>query len=225
MVGLRDLVISAPETIVESFMNPNVLTVTTHTDQEDVARLMARYDLAGLPIVDDLGILQGVVTHDHVIDVLEDEATEDVLHLGGIEAGPLINKPYWAQRIPEVVRSPFLWLLGLFVAETLTGSVLRHFQRELEAVVALSFFIPLIIGTGGNAGSQSVTTVIRGLALQEIRPKDVLRVVLREIRSAPCLGCCWASWPSVESSFGVWEWSLPSSSPARFSWSASGPTA
>jgi len=140
--------------------------VTTHTDQEDVARLMARHDLAGLPVMDDLGVLQGVVTLDHVIDVLEDEATEDVLRLGGIEAGPLITKPYWTQRIPEVVRSRFLWLHGLLVAETLTGSVLRHFQRELEAVVALSFFIPLIIGTGGNTRSQSVTTVIRGLALQ-----------------------------------------------------------
>ena len=114
VVGLRDLVISAPETIGESFMNPNVIPVTTHTDQEDVARLMARYDLAGLPVVDDLGILQGVV--------------------------------------------------------------------------AVSFFIPLIIGTGGNAGSQSVTTVIRGLALQEIRPKDVSRVVLREIRTSALLG-------------------------------------
>jgi magnesium transporter len=149
---------------------------------------MIRYDLTALPVVDEAGKLVGVITHDDVIEVLEEEATEDVLHLGAVESGPLIDKPYWSQRLGEVVRARFFWLLGLFVAETLTGTVLRHFSNELEAVVSLSFFIPLLIGTGGNAGSQTVTTVIRALALKEVHRNDALRVLRRELTTATVLG-------------------------------------
>jgi magnesium transporter len=100
----------------------------------------------------------------------------------------LVDKPYWSQRIYDLVRSRFVWLLVLFVAETFTGTVLRHFESELSAVVSLSFFIPLLIGTGGNAGSQTVATVIRALALREVRPKDVFRVWWREARVGILLG-------------------------------------
>ncbi|HET7009502.1 MAG TPA: magnesium transporter [Anaerolineales bacterium] len=188
IVGLRELVVARPEAVAEDIMSHDVVSVSTHTDQEEVARTLARYGVTALPVVDDEGILQGVITHDDVIDVLEQEATEDVLHLGGIESGPISDKPYWSQRISEIVRSRFFWLLGLFAAETLTGTVLRHFHDELAAVITLSYFIPLVIGTGGNAGSQTVTSVIRALALQEVRRRDVLRVLWREVRTSLALG-------------------------------------
>jgi magnesium transporter len=155
VVGLRELVIASPDTVAEAIMSRDVVHVTTDTDQEEVARTMARYGLAALPVVDPQGVLQGVVTQDDIIDVLEEETTEDALHFGAIEAGPISDKPYWSQRVRDVFRARFVWLLLLFAAETLTGSVLRLFSHELEAVLTLSFFIPLIIGTGGNAGSQT----------------------------------------------------------------------
>ena len=188
VVGMRELVVAPPDTVAEDIIDRDVLYVTTGTDQEEVARLMARYNLSALPVVDEDGVMHGVITHDDVIDVIEEETTEDVFHLGGIEAGPLSEKPYWARRIPEIVRSRFFWLLGLFVAETLTGTVLRHFSRELEAVVSLAYFIPLIIGTGGNAGSQTVTSVIRALALDEVRRSDLLRILVREVYTSLLLG-------------------------------------
>jgi magnesium transporter len=108
--------------------------------------------------------------------------------LGGIESGPIVDKPYWSQRVTDVVRSRFVWLLVLFVAQTLTGTVLQHFQAQLQAVVELTFFIPLLIGTGGNAGSQTVTAVIRALALGEVGRRDALRVLARELVSGALLG-------------------------------------
>jgi magnesium transporter len=188
VVGLRELVVAAPDAVAESIMSRDVVTVKAKTDQEEVARTLGRYGLTALPVIDEDGVLQGVITHDDVLDVLEQETTEDVLHLGGIESGPISDKPYWTQRIPEIVRSRFVWLLGLFAAETLTGTVLRHFHNELAAVITLSYFIPLIIGTGGNAGSQTVTTIIRALALHEVRRRDVLRVLWREVRTSLALG-------------------------------------
>jgi magnesium transporter len=188
IVGLRELVISPPDARMETIMEPEVIYVTVGMDQEEVARKMARYDLANMPVVDDQNRLLGVITHDDLVDVLEDEATEDFLRLGAVESGPLEDRPYWSQRIYDLVRSRFVWLLVLFVAETFTGIVLRHYQTQLEAVVALSFFIPLLIGTGGNAGSQTVATVIRALALQEVRPKDAMRVWWREARVGILLG-------------------------------------
>jgi magnesium transporter len=188
VVGLRELVISSPETTMDQIMDHEVIHVQAGMDQEDVARLMTRYDLAAVPVVDDQRRLVGAVTHDDIVDVLEAETTEDILHLGAVETGPVMDKPYWSQHIFDVVRSRFVWLLILFIAETFTGSVLRHYEGELQTVVALSFFVPLLIGTGGNAGSQTVATVIRALALREVRSRDVLRVWWREIRTGLLLG-------------------------------------
>jgi magnesium transporter len=188
IVGLRDLIVAAPQTPVEQFMDPDVVVIRTGADQEEAARTMAHYDLAVLPVVDEGGLLQGVITYDDVIDVLEDEATEDVLNLAAIEAGAISSRPYWSLRIPEVVRSRFVWLLVLFVGQTLTTSVLRRYQSEMQSAISLSFFVPLLIGTGGNAGSQTVTTVIRAIALDEVRTRDVLRVLWREVRAGALLG-------------------------------------
>jgi len=188
VTGLRELVVTKANTTMETIMNRDVIYVTVGTDQEEVARVMSRYDLSAIPVVDEAGHMLGVITHDDIVDVLEHETTEDILHLGGVESGPLIDKPYWAQRITDVVRSRFLWLLLLFIAETFTGTVLRHFEEELQVAVALSFFIPLLIGTGGNAGSQTVATVIRALAVREVRSKDLIKVWWRELQTGLFLG-------------------------------------
>ncbi len=130
----------------------------------------------------------GVITVDDVIDVLVSEGSEDVLRIGASEGGGALNQPYFSVPFLRVVRKRFGWLLLLFVAETLTGTVLRAFESELAQVVALSFFIPLLIGTGGNTGSQTVSTLIRALALREVRLRDSLRVVRREFISGLTLG-------------------------------------
>jgi magnesium transporter len=188
VVGLRSLVVTSPQTRVEEIMDPEVISVQVGTDQEEVARIFSRYDLATLPVVDEENRLIGVITADDIVEVMEEEATEDILRLGAIETGPVIDKPYWSQRIYDLVRSRFVWLLVLFIAETFTITVLRNFEAELQTVVALSFFIPLLIGTGGNAGSQTIATVIRALALKEVRTKDILRVWWREVRVGFLLG-------------------------------------
>lgn len=188
VVGMRELVVANPETLVEDLMNPDVVYVTAGSDQEEVVKLMDNHNLSAIPVVDDSQHILGVITHDDVIDVMKEEAGEDILQLGGVEPGPLLDIPYWSQRLSQVVRSRFTWLLTLFVAETLTGTVMRHFDQELQTVVALSFFIPLMIGTGGNAGSQTVATVIRGMALGEVKRGDIFWVWWREFRTGIALG-------------------------------------
>ncbi len=188
VLDIRDVVTAPPGARVAELMDPHVIAVHALTDQEEVARVMKRYDLAALPVLDDEGHLIGVVTYDDILHVLEEEASEDILHLGGVESEPISEKPYWEQRITEVFRSRFPWLILLFVAGSYTGTVLRHFDKELSQVIALSIFIPLIIGTGGNVGSQTVATVIRALVLKEVSPREALRAWWREVRVALLLG-------------------------------------
>jgi magnesium transporter len=133
------------------------------------------------------GSVVGFVTVDDVIDVMIEEQTEDILRMAGVEPGAL-DKPYFDNPILLVVRKRIGWLLLLFVAETFTGTVLRHFEGELAAVVALSFFIPLLIGTGGNAGAQTVSTIIRSIALGEIRLRNAGRVLVREMSTGAMIG-------------------------------------
>jgi magnesium transporter len=143
----------------------------------------------------------GIVTVDDVIDVLVSEGTEDVLRFAGIEGGPELDQPYFTVPILRVVRKRIVWLLLLFLAGTLTSSVLSLFEGELERLVVLSVFIPLLIGTGGNTGAQTVSTVIRGLALGEIRSRDTPKVILRELFSGlllgALLGCVAFAWTLV----------------------------
>jgi magnesium transporter len=155
------------------------------TDQEEVAQIISKYDFLAIPVLDREGRLAGIVTVDDIVDVLVEEQTEDVLKMGAVGT---TDKPYMAIGVLNTVRRRFGWLLLLFVAETFTGTVLRHFQDEIGRLVALSFFVPLLIGTGGNAGSQTVTTITRAIALGEIRFRDWLRVFWRETRAGILLG-------------------------------------
>jgi len=189
VVSLRQLVVVPPDTRIAEIMDPEVIHVRADADQEEAARLMARYDLLALPVVDDEGHLLGLITHDDLVRVLEEETTEDIHRLGASEP---LDEPYLDAPILRIVRKRIGWLLLLFVTETFTGSVLRFFESELSKVVALAFFVPLLIGTGGNAGSQVSSMVIRALALHEVHFRDLVQVVWREIRAALLLGLAMA---------------------------------
>lgn len=185
MVNLRQLIVADPNTPLIEIMDPDVLSVPAGTDQEECAHLMARYDLLALPVVDADHVLLGVITIDDVVDVLEAEATEDIQRLGG--AQPL-ERAYLNTSVLTITQKRIGWLLLLFVTESLTGTVLRHFESELQAAVALAFFVPLLIGTGGNAGSQTTSTIIRALAVGDISLGDALYAFWHELRAGLLLG-------------------------------------
>jgi magnesium transporter len=166
-------------------MDPSVISVRVDTDQEEVARIVAQYDFLAVPVVDHDGRFVGIVTHDDVIDIIQDEFTEDVQRFGG--SAPL-EQAYLSTSPLTVAWKRVGWLLVLFLTEMLTGSVLRLFEAELSELVALSFFIPLMIGTGGNAGSQTTSTIIRALAIGEVRFKDTWRLLWHELRAGVLLG-------------------------------------
>ncbi len=185
VVSLRQLIVADPGTPLLEIMDPEVISVEVGTHQEECARLMSRYDLLALPVVDADHVLLGVVTVDDVVDVLVEEATEDFHRLGG--AQPL-DRPYLETDIVSVFRKRIGWLMILFVGGSLTTSVMRHFEYELHTVLALAFFVPLLIGTGGNAGSQTISTLVRALGTGEIVLGDALRAVWHETRTGVLLG-------------------------------------
>jgi len=185
VVNLRQLIIADPHTKLKDIMDTDVIYVSVGKDQEECAQLMSKYDLLALPVVDADKTLLGVITVDDLVDVLVDEATEDIQRFGGAEP---LKESYLNTSVFTVTRKRIGWLMLLFVTESLTGTVLRHFEDELQAVVALSFFIPLLIGTGGNAGSQTTSTIIRAIALKEIAFKDGLKSLWHEMRTGFLLG-------------------------------------
>ena len=185
VVQIRHLITAQPDQKIAEIMTPSVIRVTVDTDQEEVARVVSQYDFIAIPVVDAEGKLVGVVTHDDVVDILEEESTEDFQRFGGSQ--PLEDE-YLSTPVFTVVRKRVGWLLILFFTEMLTGTVMRFFEGELKAVVALSFFVPLMIGTGGNSGSQTTSTIIRALAVGEARFEDSLRLVWHELRVGILLG-------------------------------------
>lgn len=188
VVSLRELVIAPHGQRIDKLMKTHLVTVSPETDQEEVARVVSHYDYLAIPVVTPDRKLLGIIPVDDVIDVFVSETTEDILKFGGMEGGTTINQPYFTVSLPTVIRKRVGWLLLLFVAETFTGTVLRYFENELARVVALSFFIPLLIGTGGNTGAQTVSTLIRGLALGEVKIQDIWRVIGRELSSGVLIG-------------------------------------
>jgi magnesium transporter len=190
VISLRELVRAGarrkdPNVKIRDFMVTDVISVLVDTDQEECARLISKYDFMALPVLERGGNFVGIVTVDDIIDVLVEEGTEDVLALGAVTP---TEKPYLANSIFDLFKQRFGWLLLLFVAESFTGFVLRNYAAEVEKVVALSFFVPLLIGSGGNAGAQAVTTITRALALGEVSFRDLLKVIWREARTGLALG-------------------------------------
>jgi len=185
VVSPRQLIVSDPGELIMDIMDTDFISVKAGEDQEKVAEVMSRYDLLALPVVDDHNVLLGMITIDDVMDVVVEEATEDIQKLGG--ALPL-DEPYLLTKAGSIVRKRIGWLMLLFVTESLTGTVLRHYEDELQVAVALAFFVPLLIGTGGNAGSQTTSTIIRALAVGEIHIRDWLRALWHESRVGLLLG-------------------------------------
>ena len=186
VVGLRALVLGDGWRHVDDLMATDVHTVRFDDDQEKVARLVQDTDVLAVPVLDGDGVLIGLVTADDAMTVLEAESGEDLARTGASEP---IGGPYFSVSLVRLARNRAVWLLVLSLAATLTVSVLQAFEDTLAAVVTLALFIPLLMGTGGNAGAQSATTVIRAMALDEVRWGDLRRVVWRELRVGLLLGC------------------------------------
>jgi magnesium transporter len=182
----RQLIAGRPDASLLSITPDRRPIVTTpFMDREDVARLISKYDLLAVPVVDDAGRVLGIVTVDDIIDAMIEESTEDVQKLGGMEA---IDRPYMETGFMQMIRKRGGWLAVLFMGEMLTASAMQHYEVELAKAVVLALFIPLIISSGGNSGSQATSLLIRALALQEVRLADWWRVVLRELPTGLTLG-------------------------------------
>jgi magnesium transporter len=190
VLSLRVLVLSPPEKPIAQLLNPDVVRVPVLADQEEAAHILTERGLLAVPVVDDQNHLLGIITVDDVADILRQETTEDIERLGGSEP---LDEPYLRASPILLWRKRVGWLLALFLAEAYTGTVLRHYQSEVEAVVALSFFIPLLIGTGGNVGSQVVTTIVRAMAVGDVRFSDVFRIVRKEMLTGIMLGLVMAA--------------------------------
>ena len=186
LVTVKDLLLAESDDIlIQDIMLTNIISVSTHTDQEEVARMLAKYDFLALPVVDGENRMVGIVTFDDAIDVLEEEATEDMEIMGGMLPS---EKTYMKSSVWELFKNRIPWLMLLMVTATFTGMIITAFEGALAAQVALTAFIPMLMGTGGNSGSQSSVTVIRALSLGEIQIRDLLRVIWKELRTAVFCG-------------------------------------
>lgn len=183
--SFRELFTAVPGTLVRDIMNTDLVTAGENEDQESVSRLFAEYNLAAIPVVDAEGHMKGIVTLNDIVDVVQEEATEDIQKYGGMEA---LDAPYLDTSFFNMIKKRAGWLSALFIGETFTASAMGHFEHEIQKAVILALFIPLIISSGGNSGSQASTLVVRAMALGEIRLRDWYRVVRREIASGLALG-------------------------------------
>ena len=189
IVPLKRLIMASPRSLVDAIMQRDVILGRVDEDQESVARKIDKYDLYAIPVLDGDDRLVGIVTHDDAMDILRREQTEDILKFGGVSADPEADEsPYWQSSIFSVVRRRLPWLLMLLLAENFTYPVLRVFDVVQKDHPALILFLALLMGTGGNAGSQAVGTIIRGLSLNEIQRGDLFKVVLRECLTGILIG-------------------------------------
>lgn len=190
VVPFRNLVLAAPDQTVDDLMETDVITLSPLTDQEDAAQLLIDHRLVALPVVDADNRLLGLLTEDDAADIAEEEATEDAEKQGG--SAPL-EVPYLRASPWHLWKKRIVWLLVLFAAEAYTGTVLRAFEDELEAVVALAFFIPLLIGTGGNTGTQITTTLVRAMATGQVRFRDVPAILVKELSTGMLIALAMAA--------------------------------
>lgn len=184
-VNLKDIILNQPNKKIKNIMNDNVISVNTHTDQEEVANIMQNYDLTSIPVTDSENRLVGIITIDDIIDILEEETTEDIEKMAAIVP---TEKPYLKLSILEIYKSRIPWLLLLMISATFTGKIIQHYEESLAAYVILTSFIPMLMDTGGNAGGQASVTIIRGLSLNEIKLKDIFKVIFKEFRVSILIG-------------------------------------
>lgn len=189
-VSIRTLILADDDEPIADIMSENVVSVGTLTDQEDVASLFSKYDLTVLPVVDNENRLVGIITVDDALDVLETETTEDIEIMGGMTP---TDKPYLKTSVWETFKARFPWLLLLMISATFTGQIIASFENALAAAAVLTAYIPMLMDTGGNSGSQASVTVIRGISLNDIEFGDYFRVLWKEIRVAVLCGAALAA--------------------------------
>lgn len=209
VVSLRQLFAASPKTIVTDIMatGPGLITIQEGQSEEEVAQLFSKYSFLALPVVDAETYMKGILTVDDIVDVVQDVATEDIQKLGGQEA---LDAPYFQIGFFSMVKKRAGWLLALFIGEMFTATAMGYYEQEIERAVVLALFIPLIISSGGNSGSQASTLIIRAMALGEVRLKDWWRVFLRELSSGISLGLILGGvglmriifWPTRVSTYG-----------------------
>ena len=188
--ALRYLLISKPDEIIGNIMNENVISINTLMDQEEVAMMFQKYDFTSMPVVDNENRLVGIITVDDVVDIMREEATEDIEKMAAIVP---TDKPYMKTGVFETFQKRIPWLLLLMISATFTGGIIAHYEQALGTYVILTSFIPMLMDTGGNAGGQASVTIIRGLSLNEIEFSDVFSVVWKEIRVSIICGIALAA--------------------------------
>ncbi|MCD8120314.1 MAG: magnesium transporter [Lachnospiraceae bacterium] len=185
IVSLRDLILSDPDAALKDVMEDRPITVKTSDDQEEVAQDFQKYDFTAMPVVDSENRMVGIITVDDIVDIMEEEATEDMEKMAAIVP---TDKPYMKLGVFELVKKRIPWLLLLMISATFTGMIITSFEEKLARYVVLTAYIPMLMDTGGNSGSQASVMIIRGLSLNEIEFKDTLRVIWKEMRVAVCCG-------------------------------------
>ncbi len=189
IVSAKDLMTMDDDMTMEELMETEIISVTTHTDQEEAVHLLSKYDLLALPVLDQQGYMVGIVTVDDAMDVLVDETTEDMEIMNALSPS---EQPYFETGVIKHARNRIGWLLVLMLSATLTQTIIAHYQEAFTAVPLLVSFIPMLTDTGGNCGSQSSTLIIRGIALDEIHFKDIFKVIFKEFRVAILVGAALA---------------------------------
>lgn len=207
VVSFRELFAAPGEKKIQEVMHTDVVAVSEQMDQEAVSQVFAHHDLIALPVVDAAGRMKGIVTVDDIVDVVQEEATEDIQKIGGMEA---LDAPYLQVGFTQMVRKRAGWLSALFLGEMLTATAMGYYEDEIARAVVLALFIPLIISSGGNSGSQASTLVIRAMALGEVRLRDWWRVIRREVAAGLVLGAILGAiglsrillWPARAQTYG-----------------------
>lgn len=185
IVSIRKLILSDDEVLIKDIMVTDFIHVNTGDDQEDIAGLFKKYDLLALPVTDNEKKLVGIITIDDIVDIIEQENTEDIQKMAAMAPS---DKEYLKSSVWSLAKHRIVWLVVLMISATFTGNIIKRFNDVLQSVVILTAFIPMLMDTGGNAGSQSATLIIRGLALEEIRLKDISKVIFKELRVGALVG-------------------------------------
>jgi magnesium transporter len=190
VITFRDLIIAPADKLIREVMRTTVISAAEDMDQEALSKLFMRHHLLMIPVVDPQGRIKGIVSVDDIVDVVQEEATEDIQKIGGAES---LDGPYLQVSLLRMIRKRAGWLAALFLGEMLTATAMGYFEAEIARAVILALFVPLIISSGGNSGSQATTLVIRAMALGEVRIRDWWRVVRREFATGLALGAILAA--------------------------------
>lgn len=185
VVSLRELFLATAQMTIQEIMNTDLVTVLQDEDQENISKTFSNHNFLALPVVDDLNVMKGIITVDDVVEVIEEEATEDIHKIGGMEA---LGEPYLDIGLFSMIKKRAGWLMALFVGEMFTATAMSHYEDNIAKATVLALFIPLVISSGGNSGSQATTLIIRAMALGEVRLRDWWRVFSRELLAGLSLG-------------------------------------